>query len=145
MTLRWGVQAALGAGHLVARRQVDQRPVAARYRQLPATMRQSCATTKQTARPMPTGRSAETTVHLALRVSFQMVKMVVAQGLCSSENSIRLTAVSMADPRGSVPAWLINWVGSSWAYDTMARLRAQVNRSDVVELPMVTQIYADER
>ncbi len=57
----------------------------------------------------------------------------------------RLTAVSVADPRGRVPAWLVNWAGSSWAYDTMARLRAQVHRPDIVELPLVTQIYADER
>lgn len=56
-----------------------------------------------------------------------------------------LTAVSMADPRGSIPAWLINWVGSSWAYDTMVRLRAQVHRPDVIELPTVVQIYTEER
>lgn len=39
----------------------------------PATMRQTWVTTKQITKPMPSGSNAETAVHLALRVSFQIV------------------------------------------------------------------------
>ena len=38
-----------------------------------ATIRQTCATRKQTTKPMTSGNNADTVVHLADRVSFQMV------------------------------------------------------------------------
>jgi hypothetical protein len=37
-------------------------------------------------------------VHFPLRVSFHIVRMVVAQGLCNSENSMRFVAVSSVQP-----------------------------------------------
>lgn len=40
---------------------------------LPATIRQTCATRKQMRKPKATGMRADTAVHLALRVSFQIV------------------------------------------------------------------------
>jgi hypothetical protein len=53
----------------------------------------------------------------------------------------RLLAISAADPKGSLPVWLINWAGTSWAHETMSSLRAQVMRSDVHLLPIVRGLY----
>ena len=47
---------------------------------------------------MASGISAPNSVHFALRVSRQIVQMVVPQGLCSRENSIRHTAVRSVQP-----------------------------------------------
>ena len=52
------------------------------------------ATKKQTTKPIANGMSALSAVHFPLRVSFQIVRMVVEHGLCSSEKSIRQAAVS---------------------------------------------------
>jgi hypothetical protein len=53
----------------------------------------------------------------------------------------RLLAVSVADPKGSLPNWLINWAGTSWAHETMSSLRAQVGRRDISLLPIVRALY----
>jgi hypothetical protein len=36
------------------------------------------------------------------------------------------TAVSMADPKGRIPTWMINWIGRSWAPGAMSNLRDRV-------------------
>jgi hypothetical protein len=56
------------------------------------------ATTAHTRTAMASGISAPNNVHFSLRVSRQIVQMVVPQGLCSSEYSIRHTAVSSVQP-----------------------------------------------
>jgi hypothetical protein len=56
-------------------------------------------------------------------------------------NQTRLTAVSIADPKGSIPGWLINWVGTSLSHNSMVRLRNHLKRSDLADLPMVTRLF----
>jgi hypothetical protein len=53
-----------------------------------------------------------------------------------------LLAVGVADPRGSIPVWLVNWIGASWAHDTVMALRAQLARPDVENLPEFDLLYA---
>jgi hypothetical protein len=55
----------------------------------------------------------------------------------------RLFAISVADPKGTLPAWLINWIGSSWAHETMTALRAQIEKPDVVTMPWVRGLYRE--
>jgi hypothetical protein len=57
----------------------------------------------------------------------------------------RLTAVSIADPRGSIPEWVINWVGTSMSHNSMSRLREQLKRPDLVDLPMATRLFPIRR
>ncbi len=52
------------------------------------------ATMKHMARPVIVGSTNETAVHFQLCVSFLMVRQVVEQGKCMSENSIVHRAVS---------------------------------------------------
>lgn len=52
-----------------------------------------------------------------------------------------IIGVGQADPKGSIPDWLINWIGSSWPYDTLVHLRSQVARDDIDELPVIHAIY----
>ena len=59
-------------------------------------------------------------------------------------NHTRLIAIAIADPRGAIPDWLINWVGKSLTHDTMAQLRDQVKRSDIPDLIIATRLYIDE-
>lgn len=48
-----------------------------------------------------------------------------------------LMAVSVADPRGSIPTWLVNWAGSTWAHRTVTLLREQLAKDDLLLLPAV--------
>ena len=52
-----------------------------------------------------------------------------------------IIGVGQADPMGSIPDWLVNWIGTSWPYDTLVHLRRQVARDDIRELPIVRAIY----
>jgi hypothetical protein len=38
-----------------------------------------------------------------------------------------------ADPKGSIPKWMVNHYQKSWAHDTIAHLRDQVRKSDIVD------------
>ena len=49
--------------------------------------------------------------------------------------------VSVADPRGSIPAWLINWMGESWAHKTLRLLARQVAKSDVTDLAIIEPFF----
>lgn len=48
--------------------------------------------------PSTIGKKVDTKVHFALLVSLNIVKIVVLHGLCISEKSIRLMAVSKVQP-----------------------------------------------
>ncbi len=60
--------------------------------------RAALATRNVTAKANTSGITAPTTVHFPLRVSFHIVRIVVAHGLWSKANNIRHTAVSMVQP-----------------------------------------------
>jgi hypothetical protein len=53
----------------------------------------------------------------------------------------RIIGVGQADPKGSIPKWLINWIGSSWPHNTLVHLRTQVARDDIEELAVIHAIY----
>ncbi len=55
----------------------------------------------------------------------------------------RLVGVSVADPNGSVPKWLVNMLAGGWAHETIALLRKQVKKEDVKVLPMIEALYDD--
>lgn len=61
-----------------------------------------CAIIKHTIIATNVGKIAEIRVHFMLPVSFLIVHMVVPQGKCRSENSIKLMAVIKFQP------WLIS-------------------------------------
>ena len=58
----------------------------------------SCVTKRQAARPNTVGKTAASTVHFTLPVSFLTVNKVVAHGKCKSENKITHTAVVAVHP-----------------------------------------------
>jgi hypothetical protein len=52
------------------------------------------------------------------------------------------TGIGVADPRGSLPTWLVNWVGGSWPHETIEALRRQVRKQDVFVMPLLQPLYA---
>jgi hypothetical protein len=42
-----------------------------------------------------------------------------------------------ADPRGSIPAWIVNLFQKNWGYNTLMSLRKQVTRRDVTVHPLL--------
>lgn len=49
--------------------------------------------------------------------------------------------VSVADPRGAIPAWLINWMGGSWAHKTLRLLARQVAKPDITDLAIIEPFF----
>ncbi len=41
--------------------------------------------------------------------------------------STDFTAISIVQPNGNIPTWLINWVGESMPFDTIKRLKRRLN------------------
>lgn len=50
--------------------------------------------------------------------------------------------IGVADPRGAIPAWIVNWAGGSWPHQTIEALRRQVHKQDVAVTPQVARLYA---
>jgi hypothetical protein len=50
--------------------------------------------------------------------------------------------IGIADPRGSIPKWLVNWVGGSWPHETIQALRQQVRKDDVSVMSLIAPLYA---
>jgi hypothetical protein len=55
-----------------------------------------------------------------------------------------LMGVSVADPRGAVPTWVVNWAGSTWAHTTLMLLREQLQREDLVVTPVVEALAVSD-
>jgi len=53
----------------------------------------------------------------------------------------RLTGIGIADPKGSIPKWVVNWVGGSVLHETIASLRQQVHKKDVAVNPLLEPLY----
>ncbi len=51
------------------------------------------------------------------------------------------TGVGIADPKGAIPAWFINWAGRSIPYRTLQSLRRQAGKDDVTVSPVVESLY----
>jgi hypothetical protein len=49
-----------------------------------------------------------------------------------------------ADPRGSVPKWIVNHYQQGWAHDTITRLRDQVRKPDVTDDPELERVLAGQ-
>lgn len=55
-----------------------------------------------------------------------------------------MVAAVHADPKGSVPKWIVNHYQRGWAYDTLRRLRLQVARPDVTDDPELARLLAEQ-
>ena len=53
-------------------------------------------------------------------------------------NRTRLVVIIQADPRGSVPKWLVNLFQRAWPRETIEGIRAQCAKADVKELAAAT-------
>jgi hypothetical protein len=49
--------------------------------------------------------------------------------------------IGVADPKGAIPTWVVNWVGGSWPHQTIEALRKQVRKNDVVVRPPIARLY----
>jgi hypothetical protein len=49
--------------------------------------------------------------------------------------------IGVADPKGAIPSWIVNWAGGSWPHQTIEALRKQVRKSDVVVTPPIASLY----
>jgi len=49
--------------------------------------------------------------------------------------------IGVADPKGAIPTWIVNWVGGSWPHQTIEALRKQVRKHDVVVRPPIARLY----
>jgi hypothetical protein len=61
------------------------------------------------------------------------------------EARTRVVAEIHADPKGALPAWLVNMVQRGWAVKTLRSLREQTARRDVVDLAWLREVFADAR
>ncbi len=50
----------------------------------------------------------------------------------------------MADPKGSVAKWIVNLVQKKWPHKTLASLRLQVAKPNIVDQPRLKQLLADQ-
>ena len=57
----------------------------------------------------------------------------------------RATGVAVADPRGAIPAWIVNAYQRGWPYDTLIAIRAQAMKADLVVLPRLRPLYTTLR
>ena len=46
-----------------------------------------------------------------------------------------------ADPKGSIPKWIVNLFQNGWAQDTLDALRKQVTKTDLRAIPEVEEIF----
>ncbi len=51
------------------------------------------------------------------------------------------TGIGIADPRGAIPTWFVNWAGRSVPHRTLAALRRQVQKDDVSISPVVRSLF----
>jgi hypothetical protein len=55
----------------------------------------------------------------------------------NADGTTHVTAEIHCDPRGSVPAWVVNYFQRNWGMRTLQRLRAQVARGDAPPQPIL--------
>ncbi len=51
------------------------------------------------------------------------------------------TGIGIADPRGAIPVWFVNWAGRSVPHRSLTALRRQVRMDDVSVSPIVASLY----
>lgn len=56
----------------------------------------------------------------------------------------RVLAEVLADPRGSVAKWIVNLVQKDWPHKTIASLRRQVQKPDIVDQPRLKQLLTEK-
>jgi hypothetical protein len=50
----------------------------------------------------------------------------------------------LADPKGSVAKWIVNLFQKSWPRKTIASLRRQVAKKDIVDQPRLKELLAQK-
>ena len=53
----------------------------------------------------------------------------------------RVTGVAVADPRGSIPTWVVNLYQRNWPSDTIMAMRGQAKKSGLTVLPRLRPLY----
>lgn len=48
-----------------------------------------------------------------------------------------------ADPKGSLPKWIVNFFQRNWAKDTIGALRKQVAKDDIKTIPAVSKLFGE--
>jgi len=61
------------------------------------------------------------------------------------DGATQVDALIVCDPKGWVPAWLVNWFQASWPRDTMEALRTQAGKPDVTDDPTLGPLWARGR
>jgi len=61
-----------------------------------------------------------------------------------SGKKARVLAEVLADPKGSVAKWLVNLFQKSWPHATIANLRRQVAKKDIVDQPRLKELLAQK-
>ena len=56
----------------------------------------------------------------------------------------RVLAEVLADPKGSVAKWIVNLFQKSWPRKTIASLRRQVAKKDIVDQPRLKELLAQK-
>ncbi len=56
----------------------------------------------------------------------------------------RLIAISMANPNGSIPKWLVNWVCKNVPHDTVVLLREHLANNTIVVEEGILQLYREQ-
>jgi hypothetical protein len=56
----------------------------------------------------------------------------------------RVLAEVLADPKGSVAKWIVNLFQKSWPHKTLASLRRQVKKNDIVDSPRLKELLAQK-
>jgi hypothetical protein len=54
-----------------------------------------------------------------------------------------IIAISVADPNGAIPKWLVNWIGKNMPHNTMKQLQDRVAERKQLVIPEIAQLYPD--
>jgi hypothetical protein len=55
-----------------------------------------------------------------------------------------IVAEIFADPKGSVAKWIVNWFQKGWPHNTIARLRQQVRKPNIVDHARLKEVLTDK-
>lgn len=92
-----------------------------------------CQSTESDAAPPVAGRVRADVVES----SFKLVQVDNGE---STGGTTQVTVELLADPKGAIPKWMVNWAQRSWPVKSMERLRTQAAKPDVAENAFVKSV-----